>query len=128
MKPKIRHFMTPNPLTIGQTQTLETAHELMRRNSIRHLPVLREGKIVGVLSARDMHFIETLEDVDPRTTTVDEAMSTDVYVTQPDTPLEEVAATMAEHKYGSTIVIENGKVVGVFTTVDALKALATIVK
>lgn len=128
MKPKIRHFMTKNPLTIGHTQTLEKAHEMMREHAIRHLPVLTEGKVVGLLSSRDMHFIETLRDVDPRTTTVDEAMSSDVYVTHPDTPLEEVAATMAEHKYGSTIVTDQGKIVGVFTTVDALKALAAILK
>jgi len=120
--------MTKNPLTIGHTQTLQTAHDIMREHAIRHLPVLAEGKVVGVLSSRDMHFIETLRDVDPRVTTVDEAMSSDVYVTQPDTPLEEVASAMAEHKYGSTIVTDQGKIVGVFTTVDALRALAAILK
>jgi acetoin utilization protein AcuB len=126
MKTPIRKFMTGVPLTIGQKQTLQVAHEMMREHRIRHLPVLEGGKLVGVLSLRDLHLIETLRDVDPDTTTVDEAMTADVYVTGPNTPLEEIAATMAEHKYGSTVIVDNGKVVGMFTTVDALAALAKL--
>jgi acetoin utilization protein AcuB len=128
MNPKIRHFMSKKPLTICHTQTLETAHEMMRQHAIRYLPVLSEGKLVGLLSSRDIHFIEALRKADPRNTKVNEVMSSDVYLTHPDTPLEEVASTMAEHKYGSTVVIDRGSVVGVFTTVDALKALAALLK
>jgi acetoin utilization protein AcuB len=100
----------------------------MRQHNVRHLPVLEGGKLVGVLSQRDLHLVETLRDVDPTTTTVAEAMTGDVYCTGPDAPLDEVASQMAEHKYGSTIVLERGKVVGLFTTVDALVALSALVK
>jgi acetoin utilization protein AcuB len=124
MKPTIRKFMTPNPHTIGQEQTLAVAHRMMRENRVRHLPVLEGGKLVGVLSQRDLHLIETLRDVDQETTTVEEAMTMDVYVTNPNTPLEEAARLMAEHKYGSAVVVDRGKIAGVFTTVDALLALA----
>ena len=128
MNTNIRKYMSPNPYTIGQEQPLSVAHEVMRQHHVRHLPVLEGGKLVGVVSQRDLHLIETLRDVDPATTTVDEAMSADVYVTGPDAPLDEVASHMAEHKYGSAVVVERGKVVGLFTTVDALTALSTFAK
>jgi acetoin utilization protein AcuB len=50
-------------------------------------------------------------------------MSQDVYAVSSRTRLLDVAAEMAEHKYGSAVVIDDGRVSGVFTTVDALKAL-----
>jgi acetoin utilization protein AcuB len=126
MKPTIRKFMTATPYTIGQDQTLSAAHRLMRQHEVRHLPVLTGGKLVGILSQRDLHLIETLEDVDPDTATVEEAMTMDVYVTPPNTPLDEAARTMAEHKFGSAVVVDRGKIVGMFTTVDALVALAEL--
>ena len=126
MKPTIRKYMTADPYTIGQEQTLAVAHKVMREHRVRHLPVLQGGKLVGVLSQRDLHLIETLRDVDQATTTVEEAMTMDVYVTSPSTPLEEVARTMSEHKYGSAVVVDRGKIVGVFTTIDALSALAQL--
>ena len=126
MKHPIRQFMSSAPQTIGHEQTLERAHEVMRNEKIRHLPVLEGGKLVGLLSQRDLHLIETLSDVDPKDTTVAEAMSQDVYCVSPDAPLVEVAREMAEHKYGSAVVVEGPKVVGVFTTTDALRALVAL--
>jgi acetoin utilization protein AcuB len=128
MNTNIGKYMSKSPHTIGQEQPLSIAHEVMRQHNVRHLPVLEGGKLVGVLSQRDLHLIETLRDVDPATTTVDEAMTADVYITGPDAPLDEVATHMAEHKYGSAIVVERGKVIGLFTTVDALTALSTFAK
>jgi acetoin utilization protein AcuB len=126
MKPTIQKYMTPTPHTIGQEQTLQVAHDVMREHGVRHLPVLEGGKLVGLLSQRDLHLVETLREVDPATTTVDEAMTTDVYVTGPDVALDEVAAQMAEHKYGSAVIVDRGKVLGMFTTVDALKAVVSL--
>lgn len=125
MRRSIRHFMTSSPYTIGQEQSLEKAHELMREHGIRHLLVLVAGKLVGLVSQRDLHMIETLRDVDQQNTTVGEAMSQDVYCVEPSAALFEVAREMAEHKYGSAVVCERGRVVGVFTTTDALRALAS---
>ena len=126
MKPTIRRYMTLSPHTIGQEQTLERAHEIMRAQKIRHLPVLQAGKLVGLLSQRDLHLIETLRDVDPKETTVAEAMTQDVYCVSPSASLLEVASEMAEHKYGSAVIVDGPRVVGVFTTTDALRALIDI--
>ena len=119
----IRHFMTPTPHSIGRDQTLALAHERMRSFGVRHLPVLEGGKLAGLLSQRDLLLVEALGDVDPARVSVEDAMSTDVYVVAPGTPLEEVASEMADHKYGCAVVMEGGHVVGIFTTVDALRAL-----
>jgi acetoin utilization protein AcuB len=122
----IRDFMSRAPHSIGRDQPLSLAHERMRAAGVRHLPVLDGGKLVGLLSQRDALFVETLREVDPATVPVEDAMSIDVYITHPDAPLADVAATMAEHKYGCAVVMDGAHLTGIFTTVDALNALARI--
>jgi acetoin utilization protein AcuB len=124
--PAIEQFMTPSPHSIGAEQTLERASAVMREHKIRHLPVLHGGKLVGMVTDRDVHLLETLKDVDPHLVTVSDAMSTSVYAVAPETPLRDVALEMAKHKYGSAVVMHGHKVVGIFTTVDACTALADL--
>jgi len=124
-KTPIRAYMTPSPYTIGADQTLAVASELMRKHKIRHLPVLRGGRVVGILSQRDVALICGLPGVEPTEVPVEDAMTDSVYSVQPETPLDEVAATMAANKYGAALIVgERDHVIGVFTTVDALHALA----
>jgi acetoin utilization protein AcuB len=118
-------FMTPTPHSVGRDQPLSLAHERMRTYGVRHLPVLDGGRLAGILSQRDALLVETLREVDPTKTPVEDAMSTDVYVVAPDTPLREVAGAMADHKYGCAVVVDGSRVVGIFTTVDALRALVS---
>ncbi len=122
----VRDFMTPTPHSIGRDQPLSLAQERMRTYGVRHLPVLEGGKLAGILSQRDALFIETLRDVDPKQVPVEDAMSTDVYVVSPDTPLEQVAAEMAQNKYGCAVVAEGSRILGIFTTTDALRALVHV--
>lgn len=119
----VAEFMTVSPHTIGDDQPLDRAHAMMSEHRIRHLPVLHGGKLVGILSMGDLHLLETLAPEDLTNATVDEAMTRDPYVVAPDAPLSEVAATMAAHRYGTAIVARGTKVVGIFTTTDALRAL-----
>jgi acetoin utilization protein AcuB len=126
MKPTqtVGRYMTSSPHTIGVDQTLAVAADIMRTHQIRHLPVLRSGQLVGVLSERDLQLVAGLPNVDPATVKVEEAMSEGVYTASPETPIVDVAAQMATHKYGAALVTDRGRVVGVFTTIDALRALA----
>lgn len=124
--PPVQKYMTTSPITVAQTQTIAFASSVMREHKIRHLPVLEGGRIVGLLSSRDVALIETLAGVDPKILTVEEAMSQNPFTTTPDTPIDEVAATMAQHKYGAAVVVQNNHVVGVFTTVDACQTLAEL--
>lgn len=125
-EPTIDRFMTKALHTIGHDQTLAAAHRIMHEHAIRHLPVLAAGKLVGMLSLRDLHFIETLKDIDQAQVLVNEAMTQDVFAVGPRSSVRKVAAEMAEHKYGSAVVIDKGHVVGIFTTVDALNALSCL--
>lgn len=122
----IENFMTRSVHTIGTKSPLTEAHRMMNDHGIRHLPVLEGGRLVGMLSQRDLHLIETLKDVDPKEVTVEEAMSQDAYTVAPETPLAVVAREMGAHKYGSAVIIRGAEVLGIFTTVDALKALDTV--
>jgi acetoin utilization protein AcuB len=129
MRDAIGNFMTAPVHTIGVQEPLAEAHELMNRYAIRHLPVLEGGKLVGMLSQRDLHLIETLKDVDPEVVTVEEAMNQDILTVKPEASLEEVARQMAEHKYGSAIVIRDDRhVLGIFTSTDALRVLGGLVE
>jgi acetoin utilization protein AcuB len=123
-KTSIQDYMTASPHTIRPGRTLADAHRIMREHRIRHLPVLEGGQLRGILSDRDIHLIETLKDVDPQTVPVEDAMSQDVYSVAPDAALSEVVTTMARRKLGSAVVLQGEKVVGIFTAVDALGALA----
>lgn len=126
--PPISKYMTRTPHTIGRDQTLTAAHHMMREHRIRHLPVLSGGRLVGLLSERDLALIETLHSVDPDMTIAEEAMTQAPYTVASHTPLDEVAATMAEQRYGSAVVMEHDKIVGVFTTTDALQALVELLR
>ncbi len=123
---QIARYMTPCPHTIGRNQTLETAHRMMRENHVRHLPVVERGMVVGLVSQRDLYFIETLKGVDAKEVTVEDAMSDPPFVVDAEAPLERVAREMAKQKYGCAVVAEKGEVVGLFTTTDALSALAGV--
>ncbi len=122
----VERYMTAGVVTIDRTQSLSDAHQLMNAHAIRHLPVMDGGELVGVVSMRDLHLLETLPDVDREEATVDEAMNVEVQAVAPDASLARVAYEMAERRHGSAVVMEGGKVVGIFTTVDALRALASI--
>jgi acetoin utilization protein AcuB len=126
--PPIRKYMTTSPHTVGVDQTLHHAHLMMREHQIRHLPVLEGGTLTGMLTQRDLAVIEALKDVDPKKVKVEDAMSNEVFSVDPESPLDEVAHEMAERKFGSAVVVQNHKVVGIFTTVDLALALAELLR
>ncbi|HEY8270861.1 MAG TPA: CBS domain-containing protein [Pseudobdellovibrionaceae bacterium] len=126
--PAIEKYMTTSPHSIGADQPLIKAEKMMREFNIRHLPVLDGGKLIGILSDRDVKFIESFKDVDPQTVTVSEACTEEPYIVSPKAPLNEVCSEMAQHKYGSVLVMDNNKLVGIFTWIDALEALNTLLE
>ncbi len=125
-EPRVEQFMTHSPHTIGQEQSLSVGYRMLREYGIRHLPVLHGGKLVGVLSQRDLHFMGSLRDVDAEKVAVSEAMTVDTYTVSPRSTLREVAAEMAEQRYGSAVIVDKDRVIGIFTTVDALRALSLL--
>lgn len=116
--------MTPAPHTIGFDQPLARAYKTMRDHGVRHLPVLDAGKVVGVLSQRDLYFVEAAAGVDRGVDEVAEAMASEVYTVAPGDHVSDVARTMGEHKYGCAVVVDAGRVGGIFSATDALALLA----
>ena len=126
--PTIADYMTPSPHSVGLDQTLATAHAIMQKHQGRHLPVLEGGKLVGVVTQRDLYLIETFKDIDPETVPVEDAMTMDVYCVEPDDTLESVVRHMADQKIGCAVVMARTKVTGLFTTTDAMRALVALLK
>jgi len=124
--PPISKYMTTSPRTAEGSVTLAAAAQIMKESGIRHLPVVEGQKLLGIITDRDIRFVESFQDVDPTELTLEEAMTEEPYTVSPDTSLDEVAATMAEQKYGSAVVVQNEHVVGVFTTVDVCRALSEL--
>jgi len=124
--PTVQKFMTYQPHTIGNDQTLESAKKVMRELRVRHLPVLKGGELIGILTDRDINLVLSFETPEAAKMKVEEACTERPYTTNPNAPLDQVVSHMAEKKYGSAIITDNGKVVGIFTEVDAMRALAEL--
>lgn len=123
MDDAIKNFMTHGVHTIAAERTLSEAHEMMEKHRIRHLPVLRDGKLQGLVTQRDLSMVESFRLADPRRVKVTDAMSEDVFTVEAEAPLAEVSHRMARDKLGSAVVMREGRVIGIFTGVDALAAL-----
>lgn len=126
--PTIQRYMTTSPLSVRPQETLAAAHSVMKDNDIRHLPVLDDQRLVGIITERDLALASSLEGVDPTKEVVRAAMNSKVFSVAPESPLDEVAAEMAAGKFGSAVVVQNHRVVGVVTTVDICRALSELLR
>ncbi len=126
--PPVHKYMTTSPVTIGNDQKIEKAEQIMKENNIRHLPVLKGGKFAGILTDRDIKFVQGLHDLDLDKLVVDDVAREQAFIVESESPLDQVAAEMADQKVGSAIVMQNGKLVGIFTTVDAMRALSELLR
>jgi acetoin utilization protein AcuB len=118
----VADLMTRNPQTVGPSDSLEVAHEKMQVGRFRQVPVVHEGKLVGVLTDRDMR-----QHVGQLThTRVDAVMSGHPFSVRPSTPVEEAAHLLVANRVGSLPVLEHGKLVGIIIATDMLQALEAI--
>src|SRR5580704_8129310 len=126
--PLIGSFMTRSPTLVDRSTTMARALRTMEDQGIRHLPIVDGGRLVGCVSERELKIVENMRGVDSAMCIVGDFILGPPYSVAPDASLREVARTMAEKKCGSAIVVEGERVVGVFTTTDALRALATLLE
>src|ERR1041384_968999 len=120
----VGELMTREPRCIEAASPIREAHKLMAAQSLRHLPVIDAGRLVGLVSERDLLRLEAAFDVDQRHDPVRVAMTSPAYWVLPETPLSVVAGQMHDRCIGSAVVVSDGRVVGIFTTSDALEVLA----
>lgn len=123
----VQDYMTANPKTIDSSKSLMVAENVMMYEGYRHLPVIEDGQLVGVVSDRDIKFINFIRGISSRDIIIKDILHRPVYVEAPDTPLEEVLHQMTHNKYGCCIIIQEEKIIGIFTTIDAMRALKDIV-
>ncbi len=124
--PTVDRYMTTTPVTISVADTLEHAQRVMHEGRFRHLPVVDGELLAGLLTERDVQLIASLDGADLRHLTASDAMTTSPWTVSPRASLDEVVSEMAEKKYGSALVVDNGRVVGIFTAIDALEAFAEL--
>lgn len=124
--PSIRAVMTAFPHTVEADAPLRVARQQMLDREIHHLPVTREGKLVGLVSDRDLkRILDPALGMPPRNELfVEDAMVHDPYVVDPADALDDVLEEMAEGHIGSALVAEDGRLVGIFTSIDACRFFA----
>ena len=121
--PAVASVMTPFPYSIDVADSLRRARGLMAEHGIRHLPVLHDKTLVGVLSDRD---VKRALDPEVGLPPPDELFVRDAYVSEPyavdaSTALDVVLEYMAAHQVGSAIVTKHGRLAGIFTATDACR-------
>jgi len=114
--------MTRNPVTIGQEDYLSQALEKMTQGAFRRLPVVEDGKLLGIVTDRDLRQHTGYLDM----TKVNAAMTEKLVAVGPQTTLEEAAKLLLKHKFGGLPVVEEGQLVGIITVSDVLQAFLDV--
>jgi CBS domain-containing protein len=133
---KVRDLMTSGVVTVARNDTLSLADDLMRTKNIRHLPVVEEGRLVGILTQRDLFqatlssalgFGEKARKEFLKSVVVKEVMTDEVLTVDPEVDMKEAARMMLDRKVGCLPVVEKGpkdKLVGILTDRDLLRVIA----
>ena len=131
----VQTYMTPDLVTIPSYQDAAEALRVMRRHGIRRLPVLDQGKLVGIVTLHGLYRVLP-ENVNPakaalpptfRTgSAVGEIMDREVITAKASEPLEDVAQRMREHKISGVPVVRRGEVVGIITESDIFRVFAQV--
>lgn len=125
MNVAVEEYTSPILVTIDPSANLDEALELMQENGIRHLPVVRDEKVLGIVSERDL-LLHVGKNWTPMMK-VGDVMSTNLLSVHLNDTLGDVAYQLSSQKVGSAIVLDdNEDLYGIFTTTDALNALVEI--
>ena len=131
----VREIMMGSPVTLTPYDTLDLANDVISIGRIRHIPVVDEGKVVGLISERDLigaaakrifGLKQKSRSALLKCELVKNVMKTRVVTVAPDTRIKEAARLMAEKKIGCVPVISDGTLVGLVTTTNILRYLASI--
>jgi len=122
--------MTVDPMTVGPGDSLQKVVDLLRRRDIRSVPVVEDGKLIGIVTDRDVRQVAPAyplfrdEDEIRRYTenlTVTAAMTADPMTVSPDTPLVEAAKVLETYRISSLPVLDHHRLVGMLSVTDLLR-------
>ncbi|HWO42717.1 MAG TPA: CBS domain-containing protein [Candidatus Eisenbacteria bacterium] len=126
---RVSDWMATKVLTVDIVESLTTARRLMAKHRVNQLPVMDNGKMVGIVTDRDIRdayptsmLIGRPKEIDrfADAFTVEEAMTHNVFTVRPETPLLTAVALLRRHRIGSLPVLKDGKLVGIITRSDVL--------
>jgi acetoin utilization protein AcuB len=128
--PTVKWAMTPFPWFIQAEDRLARAKQVMVEQDIRHLPVTRDGELVGVVTERDIQLAESItpEQSKREALTVEDLSVLDPYVVDIGDRLDHVLIEMAERRIGSALVTRQGKLAGIFTVTDACRVFGEFLR
>src|SRR5919108_178222 len=130
MTKTVREIMTTDVITLERNDSLQLAKDIMTLGRVRHFPVIEDGKVVGVVSQRDLYkaslgsvmkYGEKAQRAFLEGIAVKEVMSEPVVTVTPHTPVREAARLMIDKKIGCLPVLEGAQLVGLVTETDMLK-------
>ena len=116
----VREVMATHPITVRPHETARHAYQLMRDNRFRHLPVVEDGRLVGILSDRDLRPVLLSPGL------ARARVREDLTTVGPDTPIEEAASLLVVKKIGCLPVVAQGQLVGIVTETDLLAVLVEL--
>jgi acetoin utilization protein AcuB len=119
----VKKFMTPDPMTISPDENVNDAFHILLEHRFRQAPVVEDGKLIGIVTDRDLRtaLFQTYVESD---LTVGDVMRAGPVTTSEDANIEEAAKIMCECKFNSLpVVSRTGDLVGIITTTDILKGL-----
>jgi acetoin utilization protein AcuB len=118
--------MTREVVTVSPTDTVADALELIRSHNIRHLPVMDAGRLVGVVTDRDLRLAISPDGRNAPEIPVEDVMSSSPITVAPGTPIETAAEILTEHRIGCIPVLEDGELVGILAESDLLRAFVEL--
>ncbi len=123
----IEDFTTCDPICVSPDTKVEEVIGLFRKHRFRHLPVVSDGKAIGIISDRDILISRPMGVASE--IRAGEVMTKEPYAVAVDSRLEDVALELSRRKFGSAMVYDlDGKFYGIFTATDALNALVEVLR
>lgn len=124
---KTEDFIVNDMTIVTPDAKLTDVYRLMQKNRIRHIPVVKGGEAVGMISDKDVNFVSYTGFTNEMVAS--DVMSADVYSVSIDTPMSNMVSHMARKKINSALIHDQqGKIAGIFTSTDALKILANAIE
>jgi len=120
----VRDIMVTDLVTVGPEETARSAYKLMRDRRFRHLPVVADGRLVGILSDRDLRPV--LLSPGLARARVKELMSENLTTIAPGAPVEDAASLLVVKKIGCLPVVADERLIGIVTETDLLAVLVEL--
>jgi CBS domain-containing protein len=131
----VREIMMGSPVTLKPDDTLDLANDVISLGRIRHIPIVEDGRLVGIITERDLigaaagrifGLKQKNKSALLKSVSIKEVMKKRVVTAAPDTPIKDIAHLMADKKIGCVPVVSAGMVVGLVTTTDILRYVESL--